>query len=308
MRDVIRSFISNAYDFIQTHPEEWNLDNDVDLEVLNHVLRVYIQDGTIAAHRETVLRLCENQHTDGGWGGTRDDGESRLRSTAFCAQMLVRANRTLAESAVTGTIRRAVDYIVGQQLADGSWRDHRWHLLDAVSVSVGTLLFVVNEPYTTPADRQSLDRGMAFVRGQQQPDGAWYYKPTASPVTISAHLLQKCVTYGYGADVCVPPLRVILALQDRAGHWDRENIDHTCDASRSLMLTASTPVGRELVEPIHAAAERALSWVIDAAADGGLGDRPKHKPHVERTCDGVDFALKFGRFETERQNMLAFWR
>lgn len=301
-------FLRSAYHFVGAHPEEWRLDENVDLEVTNHVLRVYIQDGTIAAHAEHVLALARLQREDGGWGDHRDDRESQLRSSAFCAQMLLRANRELRDAELSSTIQRALSFILARQLEDGSWRDHRWHLLDATSVSVGTLLFAVNEPFATDAHRRALQAGMQFVLSQQQPDGLWHYKPTASPVTITAHLLQKCATHGCGDDFVARSGRALMALQDPAGHWDKENTDHTCDSSRCLMLAAATTADRAFIAEVEQTVQRALRWLLDSARDGALGDRPGHTPHVERTCDGIDTILKYRRFRTQCEGMLAFWR
>lgn len=304
----VEQFMANAYAFIAANTEEWKLDHDVDLEVTNHVLRVHIQDGTIASCTEDVLALCRNQHVDGGWGNTRDDATSRLRSTAFCTQMLLRANRVLRNDAVTATIVRAIDYILTAQLPDGSWRDDKWPMLDACSVSVGTLLFAVNQPDATQRMRQTLERGMEFITSQRQPDHLWYYKPNKSPVTISAHLLQKCATFGAPPQQLIDSAYALLGLQAAAGYWDRENIDHTCDASRCLMLTSSVTGDAALIRATNEALVRSISWVVAGARDGGLGNQPGAKPHVERTCDGVDTILKYKLFSTEHRSILSFWR
>jgi squalene cyclase len=300
-------FLRSAYAFIDEHPEEWKLEYDVDLEVLNHVLRVRIQDGSINQHVSHVRALCQIQHDDGGWGDTRDDPVSRLRSTAFCTQMLLRANRVLKDDSIATTIKRALQFILEQQEDNGGWRDHKWHFLDATSVSVGTLLFAVNEPTANEDQRQALQRGMDFIVSQQHSNGLWYYRPTASPVTITAHLLQKCATFGSPEPVIVPAVKQLLALQAAAGHWDQEHIDHTCDATRCLMLSASTDHVKLLGPAVLEASGRAVGWLLDSVSDGGLGDRPGQKPHVERTCDGIDTLLKFRRFQSQHE-MLAFWR
>lgn len=302
------AFLNGGYRFVEANTQEWKLGSDVDLEVTNHVLRVRIQDGTIADYREDVLAVCACQHSDGGWGNTRDDQVSRLRSTAFCTQMLLRANRQIDHARISRSVALALEFILSAQRQDGSWDDDRWHFLDATSVSVGTLLFAVNESSATLATRTALARGIEFIVTQRHADSLWYYKPTASPVTISAHLLQKCATYGVASPALVESARALLALQDPVGHWDRENIDHTCDASRCLMLVAGVTADPELIRDTHAATTRALSWILATARDGGLANRPGGKPHVERTCDGIDTVLKYRLFSSEHHAIVRFWR
>lgn len=302
------AFAAAAQRFVDAHPEEWTLDANCDLEVLNHVLRVHIQRGTIADHSALVLALVRNQHADGGWGDRRDDAVSRVRSTAFCAQMLLRADRALHEPEVTASAQRAVAYIVAKQLPDGTWRDDTWHPLDALSVSVGTLHFAVNEPWVDAVALRALRDGMAAVRAARAPDGLWYYRPGTSPVTISAHLLQKIVTDGsHGAEVDTS-LRALVACQDPAGHYDGGNVDHTCDATRATMLAASVCADDALVGDVAAAATRALRWIVGQAAAGGLPDRPGKTPHVERTCDGIDTVLKYRRFMAETPSLVRYYR
>lgn len=309
MRARCNDFLRGAYDFIERHPEEWVLDHDVDLEVTNHVLRVWIQDGTIAQHILHVDLLCKHQHADGGWGDTRDDSESRLRSTAFSAQMLLRANRKLKKQRFGRAIRNALDFIVRNQLDDGSWRDHRWHQLDAVSVSVGTLLFAVNEPEMQLSYAAALDRGMTFIRNARDDQSRlWFYNPSGSPVTISSHLLQKCATQGPSGEFIISSAHALLDLQDPAGHWDNANIDHTCDASRCLLVCASMNDDIKLIDRVSEAVTRSLSWILNCAIDGGLGNRPRSSPHVERTCDGIDTILKFAQFVCNRKRIIRFWQ
>ena len=304
------AFMAGGYAFIDAHPEEWRLDveDNVDLEVTNHVLRVRIQDGTIADHADHVLAMCALQRPDGGWGDRRLDTETQLRSTAFCTQMLLRANRVLDDDTVRATVGRALDYITGHQLADGSWRDGSWHLFDAVSVSVGTLLFAVREPDVTPERQKALDDGMRFILANRAEDARWYYDPDSSPVTISAHLLQKCATFGADRGLVIESAHALLDLQDEAGHWDQENTDHTCDSTRCLMLVASRVEDPALTERVVHAATRAVQWLVDVSVDGAMPNRPGRMPHVERTCDGLDTALKYRSFLDDATRLIGFWR
>lgn len=308
LADRTQSFLDAAYQFVEHNPHEWALDYDADLEVTNHVLRVRIQDDTIKSHASLVSQLCNCQHSDGGWGDTRDDPETRLRSTAFCTQMLLRANRSLHSGRAQQAVEGALRYIVAAQLSDGSWRDHKWPVLDATSVSVGTLLFAVREPFAIPTFAEALKRGMQFIQDCRASSGLWYYKPTSSPVTISAHLLQKCVTYELPTAYVLPSAHALLDLQSHDGHWDKGNVDHTCDAIRCLLLCASQCDEASLQSRVLGASWSALTWIIGTARDGGVPDWPGGRPHVERTCDGIDTALKVRQFIVARRDLVRFWR
>lgn len=307
----IQTYLPVAYKFIEEHPKEWKLDHpDVDLEVTNHVLRVRVQDGTVGNYVDDVIALCRCQNADGGWGNARDDQESKVRSTAFCIQMLLRANRILHNSLIQETIIKGLNYLLSLQKEDGSWEDPTWHYLDAVSTSVGTLLFVVKEEFAEEAHHIALKKGMEFVISQRNTNGLWYYKPSGSPVTITAHLLQKCATYfGYSNrhDFII---RELIKLQHQEGHWDNGNTDHTCDAMRAMMLTSSLSKDPNIVHEVFQSACNAILWLAQVSREigGGLGDKPGKPAHVERTCDGLDAMLKLRQFATDNTQMIKFWR
>lgn len=309
IKNQIQQYMPVAYQFIDDNPQEWQLDHDVDLEVTNHVLRVRIQDNSIADFQTDVLAVCQAQNSDGGWGNTRDDDHSKSRSTAFCVQMLLRANRTLGNDTIQQTILKGLDYIVAQQTSDGSWQDPTWHALDATSTSVGTLLFVVNEDFAKQPYRDTLKKGMGFIVSQRYDNGLWYYKPSGSPVTITAHLLQKCATYYGHAAIHDQAIRALITLQSPAGHWDNGNTDHTCDALRAMMLTASRSTDTLIVNEVFHSACQAIDWLtkVSAQIGGGLGDKPGKAAHVERTCDGIDSMLKLQQFAIDNTKMIQFW-
>ena len=304
------SFLKNAYQFIDYHREEWSLSNNVDLEVTNHVLRVRIQDNTISEHRYLVDIMCTIQHEDGGWGDTRDDSISRLRSSAFCGQMLLRANRVLKSPTVTSAANRVLAFILSNQKPDGSWRDHRWHQMDATSVSLGTLIFAIKEIDAIPEYKASLDLGMEYIYSQRSPeDYLWHYKKRGSPVTISAHLLQKCAMQAEYLKIVKQSTIALMELQDIAGYWDNENVDHTCDAIRCLMLCASRLNDNSVTARVSESAARTMEWLLSCVSQGGgVGDRPGRKPHVERTCDVIDTVLKTREFGSNFSHMHHFWQ
>jgi|266.fasta.fasta_contig_123_44703_length_8284_multi_6_in_0_out_2_9 hypothetical protein len=304
-------FLDGAYAFVDAHREEWLPNQDVDLEVTNHVLRIHIQDGSIALHIGLIESVCACQHANGGWGDTRDDAVSRLRSTSFCAQMLLRANRVLKDPAIETRILDAIGFILSQQDDSGEWTDHKWHFLDALSVSVGTLLFAVREQFADDRMRVALERGMAAVSRHRNPQThLWHYKPKGSPVTISAHLLQKYAIYYAGTNQreVTNSMDALIDLQCSDGAWDKGNVDHTCDVTRSLMLCAGIIDEPKTLGKVKVVAESALRWILSAAVDGGLPDRVGHRPHVERTCDGIDTVLKYRQLMTHSAGITRFWQ
>lgn len=305
----ISDYLSKAYPFVENHLEEWELNFDADLEVTNHVLRVRIQDGSIAQYKEDVLDVCHCQHQDGGWGTTRDDQNSKIRSTSFCVQMLLRANRVLKNDLIQHHILKGLAYIVAAQNTNGSWTDPTWHFLDATSTSVGTLLFAVNEPFVNEQYRKTLDKGMNFIVSTRNENGLWYYKPTGSPVTITAHLLQKCATYYGSLDIHDQSIRNLIELQEECGSWDKGNTDHTCDAVRAMMLTSSRSKNENITKEVCVSTCKAVQWLIEVSneIDGGLGDRLGKPANVERTCDGIDTMLKLRQFIKDFSEMLEFW-
>jgi hypothetical protein len=305
----LRAFYERASRFVEEHIEESSLAHDVEFEASNHLYRVWVQTGTVDEHVDELLALCDVQHDDGGWGDRRDDSKSRMRQTAFATQMLIRAWRARREERFLASIERGLDHIVVRQHGDGHWEDDRWHLLDATSVSVGTLIFAVNEPRTATDERRgALDRGMEFVYAQRFPDGLWYHKPKGSPVEITAHFLQKLVPYGSPKEMVGRAMEGVLERQHPDGHWDKQDVDSTCDAVRALMLGASTELGHDLRPDVEEASDRGLAWLLAAEQDGGFGSRPWHPPKVLYTCDVVDTALKYEIFHDDPDRLVTYYR
>jgi prenyltransferase beta subunit len=295
--EATRAAMQSAQDYVNGNPQQWRPAPGVRYETLNHLVRVWIQEETIGEHDTVISQMCADQNPDGGWDDTYGGAESRTRTSCFCTQMLLRATRQLdfapARTAMGGGLR----FILARQEADGCWHDARWPTLDATSVAVGTLVFALEQPEATGEQQSALERGMAYVLDARADDGLWYHKPTASPVEITAHLLQKVALYDGSHDAVPTAMDGLLGLQDATGHWDAENVDGTCDAVRCLMLAAQTPAGGHLRDQVGEAAERAMSWLLSAQNDdGGFGARPARASSVLFTCDVLDTALKYEIF------------
>jgi Prenyltransferase and squalene oxidase repeat len=301
--------LERAQRFVDEHETEVSLEYDVELEAANHLHRIWIQGGAVREHVVAFLALCDAQRPGGGWGETRDDEASRTRQTAFATQMLIRASRQIAEPRLVESVQRGLDALVAAQHEDGSWRDDRWHELDATSVSVGTLLFAVNQGETaTDKRRRALDHGMAFVERERNPEGLWSHRPGGSPVEITAHFLQKLVPYGSPSDVIVRAMEGVLHLQDPVGYWDGADVDATCDALRALMLGASTPLAEKLRARVGDAAGQAFGWLLGVERDGGWGRAAGATPNVLYTCDVIDSILKLRLFHHEPARLVTCYR
>jgi len=311
MQENLNKFLSTAYQFVSNNNYEWKLTNNVNLEVVCHVLRIRVQDKTIKKYAEDVLDLCKCQNSDGGWGNSKDDQESKLRSTDFSVQMLIRSNRVLKNLNILENINKGLGYIIKNQYLDGSWNDPSWHHYDATSVAVGTLLFATKEDnWSSACYTNNLAKGIAYIDSKRDEDCLWYFKKSGSPVVITAHLLPKCIAYRGITKKDLVTVKKLIALQHEKGYWNNTNVDHTCDATRAIMLVAGQAKDKEFYEEVYQAVTKALDWLVKVSEDigGGLGDFPEEKAHVEATCDGIDTVLKFNEFKKTPANMIHFWR
>lgn len=308
-QNTLDEFLNKAYSFIKDNSYEWNLKDNVNLEVVDHVIRVRVQDLTVQKYEKDVIDLYQCQNPDGGWGNLRDDNESKVRSTALTTQMLIRSNRILKNKKIIDYIDKGLEFILKKQNEENGWTDPTWHKYDATSVSVGTLLFAIKEEFWSKERyKNSLKRGIDYVLNQRSNDTMWYFKKSGSPVTITAHLLPKCVTYRGVMQEDFNTVRNLIKLQHNEGHWDKKNVDHTCDAIRAMMLTAGKAANKELYQEVYESVKKALKWLLLVSKDiGGLGDFPGEKAHVEATCDGIDAVLKFKQFIKSPSNMINFW-
>lgn len=304
----IDNFLEGAYAFVNDRTDQWSLEQDVELDLTNRVMRVFVLDKTIGKHSKLVRGMCNIQHSDGGWGERRDEKESRMRSSAFCTQMLVRANRGHYSEFVTRSILRGLDYLVRSQKYEGSWIDHKAHELEVTSVALGALLHVVGqEGYGNSTHRIALQRGIQYVEKSRAATRVWYRSVAASPVSITAHLVQKCVAYSLPLTYTMQTIEALLDMQSPEGYWDRGDIGNTCDATRSVLLCATALRDDELVRRVAEASSRALNFVLDRVQDGGLGERRTVAPDVQRTCAGIETVLRMEKYFEASPVLLRFW-
>ena len=300
--------------------EEWSLTTgEKELELVAHALRVLVNLGPdfVKTYREEFMVVAECQHEDGGWG---PDGTSQVWVSAFLGLMLIRANRVLKEEEPARAIRRLIDFFLARQAADGRWQDPPvWTDLDATShpVSFCNVARAVGEPYRAEAVTEAWERGMRLILKLMNPNGGWYdpdFKSASpvvasgSPVEMTAHLIQDAVV----ADLllhdrfqvkgsCHRAVHRLQAWQADDGSWDGGNVDHTMDATRSLML-----VSRVIKEPSSPPViERAVDWILSAKNSTGWGDFIGMESNLERLCDGMDTLLKYQAYRTGEVSGLA---
>ena len=230
--------------------------------------------------------------------------ESAAWVTAFCALMLIRGNLSLKHPRIGEAVKKCARYFLETQKEDGKWSDPSWADLDAVSHPISffdVLLAVgkhlVDEP-TLAKVRASWRKGMKFMLDRQAADGGWYdpeFHPTG--VEITAHLIQDSIVADLllgdefnVRECCRKGVMKLLSVQAADGSWDGENVDHTMDCTRSIMLVCSVLGMRAQCDR---AIERGLEWILKHKCEHGWPDFPGMETNLERTCDGLDTLLKY---------------
>ena len=229
--------------------------------------------------------------------------------------MLLRANRLLGRKRFAEAVASATDYFLDNQRADGSWVDPAWADLDTTShpVSFFNVAMALDDGYRKAEVQKAWKEGIKFIIERQDSDGGWYdneFHP--SGVEITAHLIQDAlvadlvVANGVSGirEACRKGTQRLCEWQTDVGSWDDENIDHTMDCTRSLML-----VTRILEDPEHRVSiDRGMEWLMHHKNPHGWGDFPGMETNLERTCDGIDTLLKYKAFcEEDATQVIRLW-
>jgi squalene cyclase len=214
--------------------------------------------------------------------------------------MLIRGNRLLKHEGVAKSVQRAIDYFLDMQHQDGRWVDPRWADLDTTShpVSFFNVVMALGEPRRRNDVLRSWERGARFIVDNQSQDGGWYdhdFHP--SGVEITAHLIQDALIADLVIDRRISAIREscekgaakLYEWQAQDGSWDEENVDHTMDCTRSLMIVTRALGDRRGEKVI----EKGLQWILTNKNTQGWGDFPGMATNLERTCDGLDTLLKY---------------
>lgn len=312
----IDRLIRDEYAFFLQERQGWSLTaGPQDLELVAHALRVLLHARTTPDFLADYLALVDCQNADGGWSPFSADQESTVWVSAFCGLMLIRGNRLLGHDRLTQSVRRAIDYFLATQRPEGHWVDPRWADLDTTShpVSFFNVVMALGEPYRHPEVQQAWERGVRFIIDHQSPDGGWYdsdFHP--SGVEITAHLIQDALVADLVIenrvrgvrDACARGAVKLYELQAADGSWDDENVDHTMDCTRSLMVVTRILGDERGTEVIR----RGLQWIIHAKNPRGWGDFPGMETNLERTCDGLDTLLKYQAYcSADSLEVVRFW-
>lgn len=314
--EQIDRLIKSEYAFFLKEKNNWSLTaQPQDLELVAHALRVLLHAKTTPDFLPDYLALVDCQNADGGWSPFSADNESTVWVSAFCGLMLIRGNRLLGNERITESVQRAIDYFLDTQKNDGHWVDPRWADLDTTShpVSFFNVVLGLHEPYRRADVLRSWERGGRFIIDNQSADGGWYdtdFHP--SGVEITAHLIQDAVVADLVIDrrlrgaqeSCAKGAAKLYEWQAQDGSWDGENVDHTMDCTRSLMVVTRI-LNDSRAEQII---KRGLQWILTNKNEHGWGDFPGEETNLERTCDGLDTLLKYKAYQsTDPQDVVRLW-
>lgn len=297
----IDKLIKDEYTFLLQEKNGWSLIvGPQDLELVAHALRVLLHARTTPEFLSDYLALVDCQNKDGGWSPFSADEESTVWVSAFCGLMLIRGNQLLYHDRIAQSVQRAIDYFLDTQRQDGRWTDPRWADLDTTShpVSFFNVVLALGEHHRRTEVVRAWEQGARFIIDNQSPDGGWYdndFHP--SGVEITAHLIQDALIADLVIDKRISAIRESCAKgaaklyewQAQDGSWDEENVDHTMDCTRSLMIVARVLDDSRGEDVIR----KGFRWVINNKNESGWGDFPGMETNLERTCDGIDTLLKY---------------
>jgi squalene cyclase len=233
--------------------------------------------------------------------------------TTFVGLKLCRGNFVLNNPKIEESIQRALEYILSSQEDDGHWSDVEWSHLDT-TCSVTVFLTVYQVTHDKKDDdriNKARKRGYDFIMNWQRDTGLWK-DDTFHPAGIetTAHLMQYTLIPAYFMDgieeaekVCLEAADSMVDEQAESGSWDGENMDHTMDACRNLILVADTFNQKE---KFSSAIANGVRWLMDEKNELGWGDFKEEPSNIERTADGLDTLLKYRRF-CSNEPMSHFW-
>ena len=196
-------------------------------------------------------------------------------------------------------LRRALDWLVGMQSANGGFAsfdadnthyylneipfaDHG-ALLDPPTSDVTARVVAVLGRTGRPQDRPALERAIAYLRAQQEPDGPWFGRWGTNYIYGTWSVLTALPQAGIGADDPAVRRAVgwLLAKQNPDGGWGESN-DSYADRSLAGGPTESNPYqtawallalmasGEDGTEPVH----RGIEFLLRTQAADGLWSHP----------------------------------
>lgn len=265
------------------------------LDSICHALRVFTQSGDISQFKDKIYKLLEHQNADGSFGELIDDGKSEIRETAFILRNLITANRKLKDQKISEANERIIKYLLSKQKEKGTWEDSLWGEFDATSISTGALMFAVKEGIMIGETKPAVDRAIKLVKEMRSEDGGWYdpkfkQEVRQSPVAWTGHLLPKFVMYFGDIPESRQSIKLLADAQEENGSWDNDDTDHTCDASRAIMVCCEI-IG---IDDYDDKIDKSIGWIVNARnQDGGWGVKLGTESNILMTCDVLDTFAKY---------------
>jgi len=152
----------------------WGTDNDFSSDVLDATLALQALKAVNYSDLETIsyalFYLTSNQNSDGGLGFFPEN-ESNVYMTALVLTTLQQFSLT---TDLATAINKATDYLINQQLADGSWR----------SIYETSLSYIALVGVTT--DNTVLGNAVNYLIASQLLNGSWNDDPYSTALALRA--------------------------------------------------------------------------------------------------------------------------
>ncbi len=316
-KEELERLIETESESLLSRRKEWSLlEGTQEIEVVAHILRVILHLDRVDKYKDEFLALTKYQKADGGWAPYSDKDKSEVWGGTFCAIMLIRVNQILKDSGINDSLKKFTNYLIDNQKDDGLWTDPSWADIDAVShpVQFLSLTSTLNNSNLEEIARGPLAKGIDFLLRNQNDDGGWndekFYK---SCVCLTAHIVQDSllpdllITKKVPETVYKKAVNRLIDMQESDGAWDKNDVDHTCDTLRTLML--STVMLNDLdVDKMDQIIENGMKWVISVKNEEGWGDFPNEASNIERTSDAIDTLIKYSYYtKSDKSDLLKLW-
>ena len=313
-QNEIDQVIESEWSYLMSKIDQWSLlCGEQDMEILEHVLRCILHFGNTNEYADDFAACVKVQNSDGGWSKMSHTDKTSIWITTFVALKLCRGNLILKNPKIEESVQRTLAYILSNQEEDGHWSDTEWSHLDTTcSVTVFLTVYQVTHDQKDDARiNKARKRGYDFIISWQRDAGLWkddVFHPAG--IETTAHLMQYTLVPAYFMDgieyaqkICLEAADGMVDEQAENGSWDGENMDHTMDACRNLILVADTFDQKEKYSPVI---QKGIRWLMDEKNEQGWGDYREEPSNVERTADGLDTLLKYRRFYSNKP-MAHFW-
>lgn len=304
VKQELDELIEHEWKYVESRRGEWSLlEGEQDMEVLEHVLRCILHLDLTDQQAQDFRECVKVQNADGGWSKQSHADKTSMWITTFVALKLCRGNMILNDPEIEKAIDRALEYVLSVQEADGHWNDPEWSHLDT-TCSVTCFLTIYQVTHDKKGDERinsARRRGYDFIMDWQRDSGLWK-DDTFHPAGIetTAHLMQYTLVPAYFMDgidyaqkVCLEAANSLVDEQAANGSWDNENMDHTMDACRNLMLVSDTFKAKDKYAKVI---QKGVRWLMENKNEHGWGDFADEPSNVERTADGLDTLLKYRRY------------